>query len=158
MPRPRTTGRKAKTAARKRTGKTAATTRTRKTAAATRTRKTAAATRARGTAATGTFLCPDCGRAFRSAAALGSHRSRAHGVAGTSRARATRRRSVSGAATAGRTRTASVARGGRDGSTGAVDRDQLLRTLFPNGIPPREDVIRAVNGWLDEAEQLVARH
>jgi hypothetical protein len=29
-----------------------------------------------------------------------------------------------------------------------------LEALFPNGIPPREDVIRAVNGWLDDAERL----
>jgi hypothetical protein len=30
----------------------------------------------------------------------------------------------------------------------------LLKALFPNGIPPREEVIRAVNDWLDEAERL----
>jgi len=30
----------------------------------------------------------------------------------------------------------------------------LLKALFPNGIPPREDVIRAVNSWLDDAERL----
>jgi hypothetical protein len=26
--------------------------------------------------------------------------------------------------------------------------------LFPNGMPAREDVIRAASGWLDEAERL----
>jgi hypothetical protein len=30
----------------------------------------------------------------------------------------------------------------------------LLATLFPNGIPPREDVIRSINSWLDEGERL----
>jgi hypothetical protein len=32
----------------------------------------------------------------------------------------------------------------------------LLEALFPNGIPPRQEVIRAVNAWLDEAERLRA--
>jgi hypothetical protein len=35
-----------------------------------------------------------------------------------------------------------------------VNRDALLSSIFPNGIPPREDVIRAVNSWLDEADRL----
>jgi hypothetical protein len=39
---------------------------------------------------------------------------------------------------------------GRDG----VDRDALLTMLFPNGMPAREEVIRAASGWLDEAERL----
>jgi len=30
----------------------------------------------------------------------------------------------------------------------------LLKALFPNGIPPKEDAIRAVNAWLDDAERL----
>jgi len=34
----------------------------------------------------------------------------------------------------------------------------LLRTLFPNGIPADEGVIRSVNSWLDEAERLAAAH
>jgi hypothetical protein len=29
-----------------------------------------------------------------------------------------------------------------------------LRHLFPDGIPPRQDVITQVNAWLDEAERL----
>jgi hypothetical protein len=36
----------------------------------------------------------------------------------------------------------------------AVDRDRLLQGLFPNGIPAREEVIREVNAWLDQAERL----
>jgi hypothetical protein len=39
----------------------------------------------------------------------------------------------------------------RDGN---VDRDALLRALFPQGIPPREDVVREVNAWLDQAARL----
>jgi hypothetical protein len=35
-----------------------------------------------------------------------------------------------------------------------VDRDALLRSLFPHGIPAREQTLREVNAWLDEAERL----
>ncbi len=35
-----------------------------------------------------------------------------------------------------------------------VDRDALLRALFPGGMPAREEVIRAASGWLDDAERL----
>jgi hypothetical protein len=35
-----------------------------------------------------------------------------------------------------------------------IDRDALLKTLFPDGIPAREEVIRAASGWLDDAERL----
>jgi hypothetical protein len=35
-----------------------------------------------------------------------------------------------------------------------VNQDALLESLFPNGIPAREQVIRAVNAWLDEAGRL----
>jgi hypothetical protein len=35
-----------------------------------------------------------------------------------------------------------------------VNRDALLQTLFPSGIPARTEVIRAVNSWLDEADRL----
>jgi hypothetical protein len=31
----------------------------------------------------------------------------------------------------------------------------LLKSVFPDGIPAREDVIRAVTSWLDDAERLV---
>lgn len=85
------------------------------------------------------FKCPECGRTFGRAAALGAHRRRAHGVAGTSAGRRTSSRRAPAA---------------RDGGGGRVNRDALLRTLFPNGVPPREDVLRAVNQWLDEAERL----
>src|SRR6476620_7828151 len=41
-------------------------------------------------------------------------------------------------------------------STGVTaDRDALLKALFPKRRPPREDVIRAVNSWLDDAERLM---
>jgi hypothetical protein len=35
-----------------------------------------------------------------------------------------------------------------------VDRDSLLQSVFPSGIPAREEAIRQVNAWLDEAERL----
>jgi hypothetical protein len=30
----------------------------------------------------------------------------------------------------------------------------LLGALFPQGIPPRDELIRSVSHWLDEAERL----
>jgi hypothetical protein len=29
-----------------------------------------------------------------------------------------------------------------------------LKALFPNGIPPKEEVIRALDAWLADAERL----
>jgi hypothetical protein len=110
------------------------------------------------------FKCPECGRTFTRAAALGAHRRQAHGIAGaSSQARASRRSSrrtaerATSPTAAGTSRSRSRAsrtpraRGSRDGS---LDRDALLQRLFPNGIPAKEDVIRAANSWLDEAERL----
>jgi hypothetical protein len=37
-----------------------------------------------------------------------------------------------------------------------VNRDALLRALFPHGVPARADVIGSINQWLDEAERLAA--
>jgi len=122
------------------------------------------------------FKCPECGRTFTRAAALGAHRSRAHGVVGASsaarRARASAspgRRGGGRAAAAGNGGSTSTSRstGGRTASstrgqrrtaprvqTGGINRDALLGALFPQGIPPREEVVRAVNDWLNEAERL----
>jgi uncharacterized C2H2 Zn-finger protein len=109
------------------------------------------------------FKCPECGRTFTRAAALGAHRRQAHGVVGAvSQRRANRRtsgRATSATATTStrRRRTSRAvgssprARASRDGS---VDRDALLQKLFPNGIPAKENVIRAINSWLDEAERI----
>jgi len=111
-----------------------------------------------GTDAGGEFTCPECGRSFARAAALGAHRRRAHGVAGTS-ANAKRAARGQGGVSSGRRaatrRPATTA--SRDGTqNNAPDRDSLLAALFPNGVPPREDVIRAVGQWLDEADRLAA--
>jgi hypothetical protein len=35
-----------------------------------------------------------------------------------------------------------------------VNRDALLQTLFPSGIPANEGMIRSLAAWLDEAERL----
>lgn len=108
----------------------------------------------------GTFVCPECGKSFSRAQALGAHRSRTHGVAGTSQAAlAARRRSgaKTGTARAGQRRRL-TARGSRQQSPerdgGRVDRDQLLATLFPNGVPARVSVIEALARWLEEADRL----
>ncbi len=131
-----------------------------------RPRRTTSASRPTATSA-GEFKCPECGKTFTRAASLGAHRNRAHGITGTSKRRttdtastpaasttrarrrrgSTRRRTTSTAATtASRTRQ-------QDGKS-TVNRNQLLQALFPNGVPPREDVIRRIGNWLDEAEQL----
>ena len=109
-----------------------------------------------------TLKCPECGKTFTRAASLGAHRNRAHGVAGAStRARRTRarrgHRNGGGTTRRGATTETTRARSRASSSDGArrgVDRDALLQTLFPNGVPPREAVIRRVNSWLDEAERL----
>lgn len=107
------------------------------------------------------FKCPECGRTFTRAAALGAHRRRAHGVVGataqTRAKRGTRSRTSTAAKPATRTATASSTANGRRASRASasrLDRDALLRTVFPGGVPARESVIRAANAWLDEAERL----
>ena len=121
------------------------------------------------------LVCPECGRTFTRAQALGAHRRQAHGVAGTSKnAKAQKAAAASTASSrrggklrsrttssAGSTATQSKRAGGaarssgsRNGRRQTVDRDALLRTLFPTGIPPQQDVIFAVNRWLDEGERL----
>ena len=115
--------------------------------------------------ATGEFTCPECGNTFTRAASLGAHRNRAHGITGTSK-RARKRTSAptSGSTTPRRrarqparrsaTRSARVPTTSRQNGAATINRDQLLQTLFPNGVPPREDVIQRIGNWLDEAEQL----
>ena len=125
-----------------------------------RTRRTptptnAPTTKSTSQAAGGEFTCPECGRAFARAAALGAHRRRAHNVAGAaSRRRAAAGRSRSRTARTTGTRSATATRRATDDNRAAINRDALLQTLFPNGLPAREAVIRAANEWLDRAEQL----
>jgi hypothetical protein len=99
--------------------------------------------------------CPECGKTFTHAAALGAHRRIAHGVVGTS-ANATANRKT----TSSRPRNHQCQQRPRRRSTRAaaatttsVDRDALLRTLFPKGIPPREELIGQLDNWLNEAER-----
>jgi hypothetical protein len=130
----------------------------------------------RSSTASGQFTCPECGRTFTRAQALGAHRRQAHGVVGTSKT-ATRRKapqaptsrsrragsaSVAAATTNGRSskgRTTAAAQRGQtlrssNSSRRVVNRDALLAAIFPAGVPPRQDVISAANAWLDEAERL----
>jgi hypothetical protein len=114
------------------------------------------------------YICPECGRSFTRAASLGAHRHQAHGVAGAARAqRVSKEAPVVSAARTQRvvspTPAAPPTRGGGVSSrtnkrsaaaNGNVDTDALLARLFPSGIPARQDVIRRVNAWLDEAERL----
>jgi hypothetical protein len=93
--------------------------------------------------------CPECGRSFKRAQALGAHRRQAHGIAGTS-ARTRARRQTDGRNAHGGTNGKNPT---RSASTG-VDHNRLLETVFPDGIPAREDVISALNSWLAEADRL----
>jgi hypothetical protein len=111
---------------------------------------------------TGETVCPECGRSFKRPSALGAHRWQAHRIAGTSPQARSRRRTGKAAAGGGRRdgeralaaeAVGSNARSAAD-TESAVDRDALLRIVFPNGIPVRDDVIRYVSRWLDEAEML----
>jgi hypothetical protein len=100
-------------------------------------------------------VCPECGRKFKRPSALGAHRWQAHRVAGTSPQARSRRRTGK-AAGGGDNSTGSIGTETRARTRGdlVVDRDALLRIVFPNGIPVRDDVIRTVSRWLDEAEML----
>ena len=100
----------------------------------------------------GTLNCPECGKTFTRPASLGAHRNRAHGVVGAS-ARRTGRRSSSrnggstprkdrAQATRQQTKRARSRASSSNGARRRVDRDALLQTLFPSGVPPREAVIR----------------
>ena len=114
------------------------------------------ATKAKETSAVDALTCPECGKTFTRAAALGAHRKMTHGVAGISKNAAGKRTNTT-ASRRRRTTTSSRSRATISTSNGGappVDRDALLRTLFPAGIPPRQDVIQAVNDWLNEAERL----
>jgi uncharacterized C2H2 Zn-finger protein len=104
-------------------------------------RKSASANSSTSANGSGELTCSECGKTFTRAASLGAHRNRAHGVAGATNS-------------ARRRRTAANRSRGRANVSGRVDRDALLRALFPDGVPPREDVIRSANAWLDEAERL----
>ena len=105
------------------------------------------------------FVCPECGRTFARAAALGAHRNRAHGVAGRS-AQATKRHARAGqpssakGGSAARSTTRTTTRSRNSASLDGIDRDALLTMLFPNGMPAREELLQAASGWLDEAERL----
>ena len=106
------------------------------------------------TETTGEVVCPECGRKFKRPSALGAHRWQAHRVAGSSPQARSRRRT--GKAAGGRSSAASLGTETRSPAPGdfVVDRDALLRVVFPNGIPVRDDVILTVSRWLDEAEML----
>jgi hypothetical protein len=103
------------------------------------------------TETTGEVVCPECGRKFKRPSALGAHRWQAHRVAGTSPQARSRRRT--GKAGGGASSTGAAVRSTGPGDF-VVDRDALLQIVFPNGIPVRDDVIRTVSRWLDEAEML----
>ena len=120
---------------------------------------------------TAELVCPECGRTFTRAAALGAHRRQAHGVVGASRqtrsaksgasTNATRRRAPNQRRRTRASRTSGTTVGSTSRSRRSsaprersVNRDTLLQALFPAGIPAKESVIRSVNSWLDEAERL----
>ena len=88
---------------------------------------------------------------FGGAAALGAHRNRAHGVPGTSNSSSNMRARRSAGGTPRRR-----GRPPGSGSRDAINRNALLTALFPKGIPPKEEVVRAVNAWLDDAERLAS--
>ena len=97
------------------------------------------------------LTCPECGKTFTRAASLGAHRQRTHGIAGTSQNARSRRTTNRGTTTQTTVRAATRA---SNGASAAVDHDALLRTLFPAGIPPRQDIIAAVNDWLTPPDTL----
>ena len=119
-----------------------------------RTRKVPAGKSTKQTSSGDALTCPECGKTFTRPASLGAHRNRAHGVAGASTRRSRgRNRTHASRRPAGRTRSRASS---PTGDRRRIDRDALLQTIFPDGVPAREQVIRRANAWLDEAEQLAA--
>lgn len=110
----------------------------------------------KGDTAQGTteLACPECGRTFSRAASLGAHRHQAHKIAGAASKAVKRTARPATAVSAPLRRRRRTAAPASTPANGAANRDALLRTLFPNGIPAKESVIRSVNAWLDEAERL----
>jgi uncharacterized C2H2 Zn-finger protein len=107
-------------------------------------------------AGSGELVCPECGKVFTRPASLGAHRNRLHGVVGANAHRRSRRpKSTPSPASASRP---APRRSTPSPNSAPINRDALLQTLFPNGVPPRESVIRNVNAWLDEAERLARTH
>ncbi len=101
------------------------------------------------------LVCPECGKKFTRAASLGAHRNRAHGVPGASTRNTTSAVATTRQIPKTRTRKTTATSAAQNRRTsGAVNRDALLRALFPHGIPAKEQVIRDVNAWLDQAERL----
>jgi hypothetical protein len=90
------------------------------------------------------LICPECGRAFTRAAALGAHRRQKHGVVSPRH----------NALPVSRKTAVVRIRNGQPAKAEGVDRDKLLRMVFPNGVPPRQDVLNDVTAWLDQAERL----
>ena len=87
----------------------------------------------------------------------GAHRTRVHGVAGTSRDRIrtrTRKKATAGAGTSATAHTTRSRSRTSSSDGGGVNRDTLLQALFPQAIPAKQDVFAAVNSWLEEAERL----
>jgi hypothetical protein len=105
--------------------------------------------------------CPECGKTFARSASLGAHRRRAHGVAGRSiravRAHRAAARRKDGVASAGPGIGSRSGVGIETDGAGLVDRNGLLATLFPHGIPPRDDLMREISVWLDQAEHLARK-
>jgi hypothetical protein len=100
------------------------------------------------------YVCSDCRREFATPQALGAHRRQAHGVGGTSKRSQARAAAAARVASTTRSSARTNANSGRRGRRDSLDRDALLAALFPTGIPAREDVIRELAGWLDQAERL----
>ncbi len=120
-----------------------------------RTRPTGGRRVARGRASAPRTTATHVGSATRRPGSVAARATTAtkRGVAPT----ATRRRTPASKAVTGRRSTGSGPTTRRRlRRNGRVDRDALLRTLFPDGVPPREEAIRSVNRWLDEAERLAA--
>jgi len=110
---------------------------------------------ASATNGSGELVCPECDKSFTRPASLGAHRRRAHGVAGATkrptRPTTTTRRSP---AAPPQRRQSSVTRPASTGNHGTLSRDHLIAAIFPNGVPPKESVIKEISAWLDQAERL----
>jgi hypothetical protein len=83
------------------------------------------------------FVCETCGRSFTTAQGVASHRRRAHGIKGKSKATLRARKTATA-----------------KNSKPALREDALLKLVFPSGVPTKAETLRRAAAWLREAEEL----
>lgn len=94
------------------------------------------------------LMCPECGKSLKSVQGYVGHVRNKHGVNNED--------AMKQLETAGYKRPESQTRvrSPRRKATQGIDKDTLLRSVFPKGMPPNAEIVQATGRWLDEADRL----